>query len=142
MQSVFIKNKKPKKITVSINTFIQKPSTPFQWSAMEGIDEIKRKRKFLQKGLKKISGIQIIAKSSKEEILQAVFSLGDRKVGLAIYDKLSRQLDWQQAWERAKINVEQTIMASKNYEAKFPWDFIDSGFRKENLWKLWQQSKE
>ena len=140
MQQIFLKGKKQKKITVSVNTFIPKPFTPFQWSTMEQSKEIRRKRKFLNTQIKNIPGVKISPKSTKDELLQGIFSLGDHNVGLAIYYKIIEQLDWQKAWIKAGVDMNKILFSSKKQEQLMPWDFIQSGIKKENLWEIWEKT--
>ena len=135
IQQILTKNKKLKSLTVSVNTFIPKPFTPFQWSPMATENEIRRKRKYLEREFKKIPGVQFIRKNVNDEILQAIFSLGDQKVAKAIYFKITNNVDWQTAWQQTKINVDSIIHQHKNFEDKLPWDFIAYGISKERLWK-------
>jgi radical SAM superfamily enzyme YgiQ (UPF0313 family) len=138
MHNVFSKSKRAKKVTISVNTFIPKPFTPFQWSAMDSIDEIQRKRKYLNKKLKAMSGVQISPKSTKEEVLQGIFSLGGKDVGLAIYHKIVDKLEWKQAWAKAGVDEQKIIFSAKSYEDELPWDFFESRVTKGNLWKIWK----
>jgi radical SAM superfamily enzyme YgiQ (UPF0313 family) len=41
-------------ITVSLNSFVPKPVTPFQWAAMDDISTLKKKIKMVKDGLRKI----------------------------------------------------------------------------------------
>jgi radical SAM superfamily enzyme YgiQ (UPF0313 family) len=135
IQQILTKNKKLKSLTVSVNTFIPKPFTPFQWSPMATENEIRRKRKYLEREFKKIPGVQFIRKNVNDEILQAIFSLGDQKVAKAIYFKITNDVDWQTAWQQTKINVDSIIHQNKNFEDELPWDFVTYGISKERLWK-------
>ena len=135
IQQILTKNKKLKSLTVSVNTFIPKPFTPFQWSPMATENEIRRKRKYLEREFKKIPGVQFIRKNVNDEILQAIFSLGDQKVAKAIYFKITNNVDWQTAWQQTKINVDSIIHQNKNFEDELPWDFVTYGISKERLWK-------
>lgn len=134
--------KKKKTISISVNTFIPKPFTPFQWSMMETAPEIQRKRNYLEKEFRKIGGLRFTKKSVKEEILQGIFSLGNQKVAAAIYYKLTNNVDWQAAWDFANVNVEALLFKIVDYEDDLPWDFIDYGISKEKLWKIWQRSNQ
>ncbi len=126
MLQVFSRSNKPKKLTISVNTFIPKPFTPFQLATMEKISEIQRKRKYLNKKLKAISGVQISPKSAKEEILQGIFSLGGKDVGMAIYYKIIDNLDWEQALLKAEVNEQKILFSEKQVGEVLPWDFIES----------------
>ena len=140
IQRTLIKNRKMRSITVSTNAFIPKPFTPFQWSAMDAIAEIRRKRRYLAKELKNISGIHLIRKSAKQEVLQGMFSLGDQKIANAIYFKVKNNVDWQAAWEKFGINVDSILYQSRRIEDALPWDFMEYSIPKERLWAAWQKA--
>ena len=128
-------SRQKKSINVSVNTFIPKPFTPFQWSAMEKESEIRRKRGYLEREFKKIPGVQYTRKSVKEEILQGIFSLGDKGVAKAIYYKIKNNTNWQTAWQQTAIDVDSIIHQHKKFEDELPWDFMAYGILKERLWK-------
>jgi len=46
-------------ITVSLNSFVPKPFTPFQWAAMDEISMLKRKIKKIKSGLRKVANLRI-----------------------------------------------------------------------------------
>jgi len=46
-------------ITVSLNSFVPKPFTPFQWAAMDDISMLKRKIKKIKSALKKVANLRI-----------------------------------------------------------------------------------
>ncbi len=135
IQKILVKNRKLKSLTVSINTFIPKPFTPFQWSPMATENEIRRKRKYLEEEFKKIPGVQFTRKNVKDEIRQGIFSRGDRRVAKAIYFKIKNNVDWQTAWQQAEIDVNSIIRQYKNFEDGLPWDFMVYGIPKDRLWK-------
>jgi radical SAM superfamily enzyme YgiQ (UPF0313 family) len=130
-----------RRLKVSINSFIPKPGTPFQWAPMVSEKELRYKRRWLIKRLRTIPGIYIVPKSVRQEIWQASLSLGDHRIGeemLAwvnngrsmrdgfIYDILD--LDW--------------ITTEKEFSTPFPWDFISSAVSKNRLWQQWMKAKE
>jgi radical SAM superfamily enzyme YgiQ (UPF0313 family) len=132
IQEILAVSRQRKTITVSVNTFIPKPFTPFQWSPMERESEIRRKRRYLESEFKKIPGVQFTRKSVKDEILQGIFSLGDRELAKAIYFKIQNNTDWQTAWQEVGIDAD-FIHRSRNFKNKLPWDFIEYGVPKERL---------
>lgn len=137
-----VSRKKQKTILLSVNTFIPKPFTPFQWAAMETVQDIQRKRNYLDKALRKIAGVRFNKKSAREEILQGIFSLGGEEIAQGIHLKLKNNLDWQTAWKFANVSVAAIIHTSRNFEDELPWDFMDYGISKEKLWQIWQGSRK
>ena len=78
------------RVTVSLNPFVPKPWTPFQWDPMEDTSTIKRKVALLRSELRRIGGgaIDLDAESPREAYFQTMVSRGDRRVG-AILERLS-----------------------------------------------------
>ncbi|MDZ7331131.1 MAG: radical SAM protein [candidate division KSB1 bacterium] len=132
IQKITSKRKKAVSLMVSINTFIPKPFTPFQWSPMLRETEIRRKRKFLERELRKLPGVQVARKNVKDEILQGMFSLGDQRIAKAIHFKLTQHVDWSAAWKQAGIDPD-FIHQPRPFDTILPWDFIKSGFEKRRL---------
>lgn len=129
---ILIKGKN-RSLTVSVNTFIPKPFTPFQWQPMAHEQEIRRKRKFLEQELKRIPGVVFNKKSVKEEILQGIFSLGDATIARAIYYKLTQPTNWDEAWQQANIDIEKLLYENRRFDEELPWDFIEYRFPRQRL---------
>ena len=73
-------NKRLGEITLSVNPFIPKPFTPFQWCGMEPLPSLERKVKLLEKRLRPLSNVRLKVESLRESYLQALLSRGDRRL--------------------------------------------------------------
>ncbi len=73
-------NKRLGEISVSVNPFIPKPFTPFQWCGMEQLPSLERKVKLLESRLKRLSNVKLKVESLRESYLQALLSRGDRRL--------------------------------------------------------------
>jgi radical SAM superfamily enzyme YgiQ (UPF0313 family) len=73
-------NKRLGEITLSVNPFIPKPFTPFQWCGMEPLKSLERKVKLLESRLKRLSNVKLKVESLRESYLQALLSRGDRRL--------------------------------------------------------------
>jgi len=122
-------------IVLSVNPFIPKPATPFQWLPLEGVDELKRKLKMIQRGLKGERGIEMIHDLPKWAYLQALLSKGDRKVGKILMAAHQLQGDWSRALRETNFNPDFYVYRWRDLDEIFPWDFIDHGISKEGLKK-------
>jgi hypothetical protein len=80
----FLKSSRARKrigeITVSLNCFVPKPFTPFQWVAMEDVNTLKMKIKKIKAELKKVANLRIHADVPKWAYIQSLLSRGDRRV--------------------------------------------------------------
>ena len=73
-------NKRLGEITLSVNPFIPKPFTPFQWCGMEPLSALERKVKLLESRLRPLSNVRLKVESLRESYLQALLSRGDRRL--------------------------------------------------------------
>ncbi len=73
-------NKRLGEITLSVNPFIPKPFTPFQWCGMESLPSLERKVKFLESRLRPLSNVRLKVESLRGSYLQALLSRGDRRL--------------------------------------------------------------
>ena len=73
-------NKRLGEITVSVNPFIPKPFTPFQWCGMEPLSSLEGKVKLLESRLRRLSNVKLKVESLRESYFQALLSRGDRRL--------------------------------------------------------------
>ncbi|MCK4502360.1 MAG: radical SAM protein, partial [Desulfuromonadales bacterium] len=71
-------------LTLSVNPFIPKPFTPFQWAGMESGRSLKKKLRFLQSAISRIPNTRMNNESIRAAILQTFLSRGDRRIGQAV----------------------------------------------------------
>src|SRR6185503_53218 len=72
------------KIIPSLNGFVPKPNTPLQWDAILSERELKRRIKYVCKGLSRIPNVDVRFMSARIAHEQALFSSGDRTVAKVI----------------------------------------------------------
>ena len=58
------------RLTLSINPFIPKPFTPFQWMAMDHQKSVEKKLQYIKKSLQKNRRIEVLVESPKEAYIQ------------------------------------------------------------------------
>src|SRR6202008_1059858 len=72
------------KIIPSLNGFVPKPNTPFQWEALCEEKELKRRLKYVSKKLAKIPNVEVRTMSARIAHEQALLSSGDRTIAKVI----------------------------------------------------------
>jgi len=137
VKHVFLKSSRTKGrmggITVSINSFVPKPHTPFQWAAMDSIQTLKLKLKHIQKDLKRVPNVRVNADILRWASVQALLSRGDMRVANtleAVHDNCG---NWPKTLKASTINTDFYVHRERGYDEIFPWDFIDHGIRKSYL---------
>ena len=133
----FLKSSRTKKrmgeITVSINSFVPKPSTPFQWVAMDDVPNLKQKIKKIKEGLKKVANIRIHADIPRWAYTQALLSRGDRRVGDILSRVHHNHDNWPQTLKSTPLNPDFYTLRERGLDELLPWDFIDHGIKKSFL---------
>jgi radical SAM superfamily enzyme YgiQ (UPF0313 family) len=142
------------RVTVSLNPFVPKPWTPFQWDPMEDARTIKRKIAMLRTEMNRLGGrsIELDAESPRDAYFQALVSRGDRRVG-AILERLSAAgceeagPIWQELRGIKREVVAGSTLADPDsfvtrrysHDEILPWDFIDHHIHK---WFLLSERKK
>jgi radical SAM superfamily enzyme YgiQ (UPF0313 family) len=132
---------KPKvgRILVSINPFVPKPWTPFQWSPMAGLQDLKRTLARVRRGLSSIPALQVETESPREAYLQTLLSRGDRRVAPILERLHERPEEWWTTLKALRGGREDIVdpdrFVHRTYDASecLPWDFLDHQVDKRYL---------
>jgi radical SAM superfamily enzyme YgiQ (UPF0313 family) len=119
------------KIIPSLNGFVPKPNTPFQWEPICDEKELKRRLKFVSKKLARIPNVEVRAMSARIAHEQALFSSGDRRVGQVIAATARLNGDLNAAVRETGINLQFHTSRRRAYDEMLPWDIVDSGISRE-----------
>jgi radical SAM family uncharacterized protein len=130
------------RITLSVNSFVPKPFTPFQWEPMEPVPGLGRKLRALAKAVRKIGNMNIIHDLPKWEYVQALLSRGDRRTGRLIAAAHEAGGDWKKAAKATGIDTDFYVYRRRAFDEVLPWDFIDIGVRKEYLRAEYERALE
>ncbi len=133
------KQKKIGTITVSINPFIPKPSTPFQWSGFMNIKTLKKRIRTIKDSLKKVANVVVKTESIKQAKINAFLSRADRKA--ADYLEEAFRSGWTQTLKKDIDYVESVIHNNWDTDLDLPWDIVDTGLKKSFLIKEFKKAK-
>jgi radical SAM superfamily enzyme YgiQ (UPF0313 family) len=122
-----------KRITVSINQFIPKPATPFQWYPLENITVVRKRIHTIERSLRKETFVNVIYDLPKWNYIQALLSLGDRKVGKILLAAHQNNGNWPKAFKEVNVNPDFYVYRHKSTDEILPWDFIDRGVSKQDI---------
>lgn len=122
-----------RRITLSINQFIPKPVTPFQWHPLEDTNIVRRRIRRIKSALLRESSIKIIHDLPKWNYIQALLSLGDRQVGRILLSVHRNGGNWSSTFKEINVNPDFYVYRLKNTDEILPWDFIDHGVSKQSL---------
>lgn len=124
-------------VSLSINPFIPKPVTPFQWYGYDGAASIEKKYALIKKMLSRVKGVSIKTESAKEAYLQAWLARADRRAG-RIIDEASR-VGLKRAVRALVPDAKSSVERTRVREEVLPWDVVDHSITKDYLWKEYQR---
>ena len=118
-------------IRLSVNCFVPKPFTPFQWFPMERVKSLKEKQTWLKKAFAKEGGVTVTFDVPKWAYLQALLSMGDRRLGALLRKAHEYEGDFNRAFRDSELNTDFFVHRPKKLDEILPWDFIDHGLNRE-----------
>jgi radical SAM superfamily enzyme YgiQ (UPF0313 family) len=117
------------RIVGSVNPLIPKPGTAYQWLPMEDPAVTERKIKRLRSLMAGIDNVYFNIKSERHSYYQALLSLGDRRVALAIEVAERNGQNWRAAVAESGVDADFYIFRDRSRDAALPWDIVDGGMK-------------
>jgi radical SAM superfamily enzyme YgiQ (UPF0313 family) len=116
-------NKRLGEITLSVNPFIPKPFTPFQWCGMEPLSSLERKVKLLEARLRPLSNVRLKVESLRESYLQALLSRGDRRLSSLLVE-MAKGGNLKKAAKVCSIDTDWYVQRELVEGEYLPWSVI------------------
>jgi radical SAM superfamily enzyme YgiQ (UPF0313 family) len=129
-----------RRLTLSINQFIPKPQTPFQWYPLEDTQTVNKRIKRIVQALKKEPGVQVLHDLPKWNYIQALLSLGDRRVGKVLDIVHCLDGNWSQALKKVALNADFFVYRQKPFHEFLPWDFIEGATTRIHLEREYEKA--
>ena len=130
------------RLTLSINPFIPKPFTPFQWMAMDNQKTVEKKLQYIKKALQKNRIIEVLVESPKEAYIQGVLARGDRRLGAVLAacaaDRGSKS--FKAEMKAAGLDMDEMNYRERSFDEFLPWSHLDMGMDDGYLEMEWKRS--
>ena len=130
------------RLTLSINPFIPKPFTPFQWMAMDNQKTVEKKLQYIKKALQKNRRIEVLVESPKEAYIQGVLARGDRRLGAVLAacaaDRGSKS--FKAEMKAAGLDMDEMNYRERSFDEFLPWSHLDMGMDDGYLEMEWKHS--
>jgi len=121
------------RMTVSLNPFIPKASTPMQWYAMAPPERLWEVVGRVKDELKGERNLLVRAASVEESFVQAAFSVGDRHLAPVILEAAERRWTPKKLVRKKGEVLSLYALRARREDTHLPWDHIDSGVRRDYL---------
>ncbi len=130
-------------IKVSVNPFVPKPHTPFQWLGMQDSGLLNMKKNYL---LSRSSGkIQVEFHDINKSLLEGCLSRGDRRMAGVIYSAWEKgaKMDswteffnfsiWEEAFREKGLEIDKLATRTYALEENLPWAHVRTGLNNDWL---------
>ncbi len=123
-------------LVLSVNPFIPKPFTPFQWLPMASKKYLEAAVKCLRDGFKGCKGIELMVEPLRGAFVQGVLARGDRRIGQVIYEayKEGGAKAFFRAMKHQGLSDEMYLFRRRDKDEVFPWQMLDMGVKRDYLW--------
>jgi radical SAM superfamily enzyme YgiQ (UPF0313 family) len=120
-------------VSLSVNPFIPKASTPFQWEPMLDPKVLEKKIERLRKQVLKVHNLEFRFEPPKESYFQGLLSRGDRRVGKLLLEAERRGETWKWLMKRTEKEIVPGVPPIDFYVSRrigfselLPWEVVDS----------------
>ena len=139
-------------ITCTLSIFVPKPFTPFQWCPQMDLDKVTEHIHYLKEKTKHIKGLKINYHEKFVSQIEAALTRGDAslcKYIEALYkkgcylDAWGEYFDknvWAETAKECGFTLEDYARKSFDLDEVLPWDFINTGLKKEWLQKEYKEA--
>ena len=135
------KKKAGSRVTLTIEPFVPKAGTPFQWLPMASAEILTRRLSML-KNILKPKGIEVKSESTGWMVIQGALSRGDARLARVLAKMDGKSLSsWRRAMEQCSLDMENYVNREIPLGEKLPWSNIDSGVNKDYLESELEQAR-
>ncbi len=142
-------------LSLSVNSFVPKPWTPFQYCSYGGLDNqaacseqsatkatlaLKQKIKYLRKALARVPNLRIKVDRPERILHQAVYSRGDRRLAPLLLELGTGRATFKQALKKYRLSSWQYAVRPRTAGERMCWDIVDHGLSTGYLWKEYEKA--
>lgn len=140
LQTIIKNTYSPSRLHLSVNPFIPKPHTPFQWEAPLFLSDLQEKIKTMQKNLKRLKMYDVEFLDPRWARIQGILSRGDQRLGQLLVKVLENGGSlgaWRKVIKSSNYSLENSQIFDPDSNEPLPWDFIDIQVEKQKLLNLY-----
>jgi radical SAM superfamily enzyme YgiQ (UPF0313 family) len=116
-------NKRLGEIMLSVNPFIPKPFTPFQWCGMEPLSSLERKVKLLENAFRNVPNVRLKVEGLRDSYFQALLSRGGRDLA-PLLAEMAEGNNLKKAARSCGIDTDSLVQRNIPQEELLPWEII------------------
>jgi len=125
----------------SVNPFVPKPGTPFQWLAAEDPKVTGRKLDELRRTFAAMPNVDAICKSTRSGTVQSLLALGDRRLAPAMEIAALEGVDLRRAMDATGLDPRFYLFRERSPDEMLPWDVVSTGVSRDYLLRELKRSR-
>lgn len=125
-------------VTASVNAFIPKPFTPFQWAPFVREEELVPRFALLRRELAREPNVALQLMSPRMARMQAYLARADARAGLAMVDG---RLD-EAILRELGVDVDRELHEERGRDETFPWEIVSHPVHRSYLALEWRRAKQ
>ena len=142
-------------LAVSVNSFVPKPWTPFQYhpygtseslaegdtiSAKTAVKGLRTKISFLREGLSALANTRASFDNPEQALFQAVLARGDRRLAAVLLNMAGSGISWKQAMKQHGLGTEHYATRQYGASSCVPWNIVDHSIHESYLWSEYRKA--
>lgn len=140
------------RLHISVNNFVPKPFTPFQWSGMANRETLLRRQNMLRADLRR-PGISLALHSIDKSYLEAALARGGEGLGTVLeeawrrgarFDSWTEQFKaeaWEQAFAVMGTSAYVLATSALGEDDPLPWDLVQDVVNRDFLLAEWEKAQ-
>jgi len=129
------------RITLTVEPFVPKAGTPFQWLPMASAEVLTHRLSLLRHALR-AKGVAVASESANWMTVQGVLSRGDARIGHVLANMEGRTLSsWRRAMDECSLDAQYYVNREIPFSERLPWANIDSGVAQDYLRSELEQAR-
>jgi radical SAM family uncharacterized protein len=140
-------------VNISVNTFVPKPHTPFQWVGLASAASVREKQALLRRELRG-GGFKLDYSDHEATLVEAALARGDRRLGAVVqrawehgarfdgWDEQRNLSAWLRAFAETGLDPDFYVYRERLLDETFPWEVVSAGLRREFLWREYERSRQ
>ena len=134
-------------ISLSVNCFVPKPWTPFQYHIFGGepdgkdaVAGLRRRLDLFRRAVRGLANVRFRHDKPENTLWQAILAKGDRRLAPVLLDMAVSGRPWTQAMKRHGLAVADYAALTGGAGTIFPWMILDHGLKDGYLWREYQHA--
>ena len=124
-------------VKLSLNPFVPKPATPFQWARFEEAKVRDGRYDIIKEIIKDTGGVTMKMLSHRVASIEAYLSRADRRAAAVI--EAAAKVGFNRAARKGTPGLYEALYRERAFDEQLPWDIVDDGLYKKYLRKEYER---